>query len=58
MSFDKENLSSDEASDDWDEYEDNRQTLFLDDKRFVVLAIICLAGIVNFVGCNTIQELR
>ena len=42
-------------SDESDEgHEDPRQALYLDDKRYVVLTLVCLAGISNFVGFNVI----
>lgn len=47
-------VSKDEEQDEGDK----RHALYLDDKRFVVLITLCLAGLSNFVGYNVIQEYR
>lgn len=44
----------DGADDDEEEEGDKRHALYLDDKRFVVLIMVSLAGLANFVGFNVI----
>ena len=63
MSFDQgsDNKSAaDGAESEYEEEEDGykRHALYLDDKRFVVLIMVSLAGLANFVGFNVIQEYR
>ena len=47
-----------DAASSVDSDSDPRQALYLDDKRYVVLFVVFLAGIVNFLGFNVIQVSR
>lgn len=63
MSFDqltdsKSNVDGSFSEDDDHEEGDKRHALYLDDKRYVVLIMVSLAGLANFVGFNVIQEYR
>lgn len=49
----QEGDDNDEAS-SVDSDSDPRQALYLDDKRYVVLFVVFLAGITNFLGFNVI----